>query len=173
MLKDCITDRFSKTKQIEELFIAEQPELELLQEAIVAWMKELHILTCNRDIELWEEEFMLDHNTALTLEQRRARIFAKKCCRRIPKIQFLQDTIKTLLNAKNVIIAEGNCEFEVYVETIGLIDNFTIAEDFFRDVRPAHWGYHFINALRRPTTFDIYQGVVVFTHKRFEMEVTE
>lgn len=171
MLKDCIALKFRKTKQIEELFAAEQPELDLLQEEIRRWIDELHIMTSVKTIEDWEDEYVLDHNTELTLEQRRARIFAKKSSRRIPRIEFLQDTIRTLLNAKSVIILENDCEFEVYVETIGLIDNFKIAEDFFRSARPAHWEYHFINALRREYTANQFLGIATFVHKSFQMEV--
>ena len=57
MLKDDITPLFANTEQIRELFEAEQPELDALEAAISAWIRELHIMTATDTIEQWEKDY--------------------------------------------------------------------------------------------------------------------
>ncbi len=174
MLKDCIAAYFAKTAQMDELFDAEQPELDQAQEEILGWMEELHILTStDKSIELWEDDYYLDHNTDITLQQRRARIFAKKSRRLLPRLETLRQTMATLLNNDKVQIYERDCNFEIYVETPELIDTFSIVEEFFRETRPAHWSYTFINTINREYQLKAYIGVAVFTYKSFTMEMVE
>lgn len=85
MLKDCITPLFADTEQLKELFKVEQPEMEQAEKAVEEWMNEFYIPRISDTIERWEDDYALDHDTGLTLEQRRARIFAKKQQRRVPK----------------------------------------------------------------------------------------
>lgn len=171
MLKDCIPKKFASMKQMKELFDAEQPELDLIQSEMQGWMKELHIMTCENTISEYEDDYCLDHDVSLTLEQRRARVFAKKGQRFIPRKEYLQNVIQTLLGAQSVLIKEKACEFDIYVATAEQIDNFKIAEDFFREIRPAHWGFTFINNLNREYEILSYFGVAMFEHRKYEMEV--
>lgn len=171
MLKDCITGKFSRTKQIEELFGAEQPELNLFQEEIMKWMDELHILTCTENIGRWEKEYGLDNNTALTIEQRRARVFAKKSERSLPKKAEIEQIMQAMLNAKRVAIYEEGCRFEISVETALLAENIEIAKQYFRQVRPAHFGFDFVNDIRREHKLGMYLGIAEIKEKEFTWEV--
>lgn len=166
MLKDCISPFFSKTKQIEELFLAEQPELDRFQSAISEWRRELFVLSCTENtIDLWEREFALEHKTNLTLEQRRARVFAKKALKYIPKRREIEERIRLLLAAEEVRIFEKDCTFEIYVGTYQLLDNFDIAADYFRKIRPAHFAYTFINSIERTSEAKVFAGIIDFKHK--------
>ena len=95
MLRDDITPLFAATEQIRELFEAEQPEIDALELAVTGWIRELHVMTAS-GIERWEDDYHLDHNTDLTLEQRRARVFAKKIQRRIPRRENIEEAIQRL-----------------------------------------------------------------------------
>ena len=77
MLQDDITPLFADTEQIRELFQAEQPEIDAVEAAVGGWIRELHVMTALETIELWEKDYCLDHNTDLTIEQRRARVLPK------------------------------------------------------------------------------------------------
>lgn len=172
MLKDCITKEFAQTEQMAELFGAEQPELDLAQAEVLGWLSELHIMSCEETIGLWEDDFGLDHNSDLTLEQRRIRVFAKKNRRLLPTLDLLERTMEALLGSRKVEITElPGCRFRIRVETPEILDTYGIAEEFFAETRPAHWGYGFINTVPRDCTLRTFFGVAAFTHKRFEMEM--
>lgn len=170
MLRDDITPLFAATEQIRELFEAEQPELDALELAVAGWIRELHVMTAT-EIERWEDDYHLDHNTDLTLEQRRARIFAKKMQRRIPKRANIEEAIQQLLGAVRVSIQEKECMFTVTVESMTLIDNLAIAEDYFRKVRVAHFGFIFINQIPRDYRMDRYFAPALAEHRKISTEV--
>ena len=171
MLEDSIPKKFATTKQIQELFMVEQPELDYIENQMDEWSKELYIMTAEKTISCYEDDYGLDHNTDLTLQQRRARIMAKKLQRRIPLKSNIEEVIKSLLNADRVTIVEQDCAFEVQVETATLVENFDIAKDFFRKIRVAHFDYNFVNQISRSYRATKYCAPTVFTHKKFTMEV--
>lgn len=171
MLKDDIAPYFAKTEQISEIFEAEQPELDILEEDIESWMQELHIMTAVKTIDEWEDDFHLDHNQDLTIEQRRARVFAKKMQRMIPDREGMEAVIKSLLGATRVSITEQDCSFSVTVESVTLLDNLKIAEDYFRKIRVAHFGFEFTNQLIRTYEMVKYFTPVVEEYKEVWMEV--
>ncbi|RKJ01308.1 DUF2313 domain-containing protein [bacterium D16-54] len=171
MLQDNITPLFAKTEQIRELFLVEQPEIDAMEQAVAGWIRELHIMTALNTIELWENDYHLDHNTELTIEQRRVRVFAKKMQRKIPKRESIEDAIRSMLGASQVSIVEGNCTFTVFVESMTLIDNLTIAEEYFRKVRVAHFGFLFINQIPRSYHMKKYFTPALVEHKKIKMEV--
>lgn len=170
MLRDDITPLFAATEQIRELFEAEQPEIDALELAVAGWIRELHVMTAS-GIERWEDDYHLDHNTDLTLEQRRARVFAKKMQRRIPKRENVEEAIQRLLGAVRVSILEKECMFTVTVESMTLIDNLAIAEDYFRKVRVAHFGFTFINQIPRDYRMDKYFAPALVEHRKIRTEV--
>ena len=171
MLRDDITPLFADTEQIKELFQAEQPEIDAVEAAVGGWIRELHVMTALETIDLWENDYCLDHNTDLTVERRRARVFAKKMQRRIPKRENIEDTIRQMLGAIRVSITETGCMFTVMVESMTLIDNLKIAEDYFRRIRVAHFGFTFINQLNRNYQMDKYFTPAVVEHKKIWTEV--
>ena len=46
-----------------------------------------------------------------------------------------------------------------------------IAKKFFKDIRPAHFEYKFINSVPRDETVEMYIGVNEFVHKKMKFEV--
>ena len=172
MLKDCIPDIFYRTDQVKELFDAEQPELDQLTRDMDIWRTESFILTATLDtIQMYEDDYVLDHDDLLTIEQRRARVFAKRNERYRQRIADLELRLKVMLGAQRVIIEENNCSFTVYVETARLAENISIAKKFFKDARPAHFGYVFINEIRRQYVMTEYVGIAAFVEKTFSAEV--
>ncbi len=144
MLKDDVTPIFAETAQIRELFLAEQPELDAVEAAVAGWIRELYIMTADDTIEQWERDYGLDHNTGLALEERRARILAKKMQRRLPKRENMEEAIRQILGAGRVTVTEQNCKFTVRAESTVHLDKMAIAKEYFRQVRAAHFDYQFI-----------------------------
>ena len=171
MLQDNINPLFAKTDQIKELFEAEQPEIDAAEKTVTGWIRELNIMTASHTIEEWEKDYCLDHNADLTLEQRRARVFAKKMQRRIPRRENIEETIRNMLGAIRVSIQESGCMFTVIIESMTLIDNFKIAEDYFRQVRVAHFGFTILNQINRVYQMNRYFTPVLTEHKKIRMEV--
>lgn len=171
MLKECITPLFAQTKQMSELFAAEQAEMKQVEDAMISWLQELLIMTSDNTIVRWEDDYCLNHNTELTIEQRRARILAKRLQKKVPTKEKLQENIRSLLGAEKVEITEASCMFIVRVRTAVLSSNLGIAEDYFRDIRVAHFGYEFINQIDRTYSTTKYFSPVAFEHKLFKMEV--
>lgn len=171
MLKDDITPLFANTEQIRELFEAEQPELDALEAAISAWIRELHIMTATDTMEQWEKDYCLDHNAELTIEQRRARVFSQKMQRKIPKKENMEETIRQMLGALRVSIEEKGCMFTVVVESMTLIDNIKIAEGYFRKARVAHFGFVLVNQMNRSYSMTRYFTPTLTEHKKIRMEV--
>lgn len=171
MLKECIAEEFAKTKQMEELFDAEQPELDLLSSEFSEWSKELYILTATKEIERWEDDYCLPHDTSLTIEQRRMRVFAKKSEKVITKKDYIRDKIRTMLDATQVSIEEKDCCLIISYETAYLVDNLEICKDYLKKIRPAHWGYQLRNEINRSNSSEIYWGISSETIKQYEWEV--
>lgn len=171
MLKDCITPVFAQTRQIKELFTIEQSEVDLMEDAMKSWLSELYIMEASDTIELWEDDYSLSHNTDLTLEQRRARIIAKRMQRKIPTKETIEEALRSLLGAEQVKITEGDCMFKVRIRTAILAGNMEIAEDYFRNIRVAHFGFELINQLNRSYGMTKYFSPVTFVYKTFRMEV--
>ena len=171
MLRDDITPLFADTEQIRELFEAEQPELDALEAAVGRWIQELHVMTAADTIERWEKDYCLDHNSELTWEQRRARVFSKKMQRKIPKKENIEETIRQMLGAMRVFIQEEACMFTVLIESMTLIDNLRIAVDYFRKVRVAHFGFVLVNQINRSYLMKKYFTPAITEHKKIRLEV--
>ena len=171
MLKDCIAPKFADTKQMKELFLIEEKELERIYRRNEKLYEELFISLADENIERYEKEYALKEDALLTLNQKRARILAKKNSRIVPKISNFSTVIKNLVGAEDVIIKEGTNELSVYVKTAELVENMQIAKDFLRDVRPAHLGYDFINNLNRSSFCIINFGIKAFRKKSIKVVV--
>lgn len=171
MLKDCIAPKFAATKQMKELFFVEEKELEKIYRRNEKLYEELFVSLADENIERYEKEYALKEDALLTLNQKRARILAKKNSKIVPKVSNFSTVIKNLLGAEDVIIKEGTNELSVYVKTVELVENMQIAKDFLRDARPAHLGYDFINNLDRSSVCTINFGVKAFRKKNIKVVV--
>lgn len=171
MLKDCIAPKFAATKQMKELFLIEEKELEKIYRRNEKLYEELFVSLADENIERYEKEYALKEDALLTLNQKRARILAKKNSKIVPKISNFSTVIKNLLGAEDVIIKDGTNELSVYVKTVELVENMQIAKDFLRDVRPAHLGYDFINNLNRSSFCIINFGIKAFRKKSIKVVV--
>ena len=171
MLKDCIAPKFAATKQMKELFLIEEKELEKIYRRNEKLYEELFVSLADENIERYEKEYALKEDALLTLNQKRARILVKKNSRIVPKTSNFSTVIKNLLGAEDVIIKERTNELSVYVKTAELVENMQIAKDFLRDVRPAHLGYDFINNLDRSSVCTINFGIKAFRKKNIKVVV--
>lgn len=171
MLKDCIPDIFADCKQIKELFNAEQVELDTVYKAVESFINELYILKCSNTIRRYEDDYALEFDKSLSLEQRRYRIFAKKNQKLKPFIKSLESMLKNILGAREVKITEKDCIFTVRITTAELIENEAIAKEWFRNVRPAHFDFVFVNDVYREKICKSFTAVYAFEHKKFKSEV--
>lgn len=173
MIKDNLPLFVYKIKQMKELIDAEEVEFEYLYSFFEELSNEFNIFSCTDTIERFEKDYAIESNAELSISQRRLKILVKKYQKLLPTIANLEDTIKSLLNADIVKIKEVGCRFDIYVGSASLLENMDIAKKFFKDIRPAHFDYKFINSVPRDEVATIYIGVGEFTHKKMKFEVVE
>lgn len=173
MIKDNLPLFVYKIKQMKELIDAEEVELEHLYSFFEELSNEFNIFSCIDTIERFEKDYAIEPNAELSISQRRLKILVKKYQKLLPTIVNLEDTIKGLLDADVVKIKEVGCRFDIYVGSASLLDNMDIAKKFFKDVRPAHFDYKFINSVPRDYVVTTYIGVGEFVHKKMKFEVIE
>ena len=171
MIKDNLPLFVYKIKQMKELIDAEEVELEHLYSFFEELSNEFNIFSCIDTIERFEKDYAIEPNAELSISQRRLKILVKKYQKLLPTIVNLEDTIKGLLDADVVKIKEVGCRFDIYVGSASLLENMDIAKKFFKDVRPAHFDYKFINSVPRDEVATIYIGVGEFMHKKMKFEV--
>nr|DAW82798.1 MAG TPA: tail protein [Bacteriophage sp.] len=171
MIKDNLPLFVYKIKQMKELIDAEEVELEHLYSFFEELSNEFNIFSCTDTIERFEKDYAIEPNAELSISQRRLKILVKKYQKLLPTIVNLEDTIKGLLDADVVKIKEVGCRFDIYVGSASLLENMDIAKKFFKDVRPAHFDYKFINSVPRDEVATIYIGVGEFMHKKMKFEV--
>lgn len=171
MIKDNLPLFVYKIKQMKELIDAEESELEYLYKFFEEFSREFNIFSCMDTIKRFEKDYAIEPNEELSIAQRRLKILIKKYQKLIPTIANLEDVIKRLLGADIVKIREVGCRLDVYVGSAILLENMDIAKKFFKDVRPAHFDYKFINSVPRDEVATIYIGVGEFMHKKMKFEV--
>ena len=171
MIKDNLPLFVYKIKQMKELIDAEEVELEHLYSFFEELSNEFNIFSCTDTIERFEKDYAIEPNAELSIARRRLKILAKKYQKLLPTIVNLEDTIKGLLDADVVKIKEVGCRFDIYVGSASLLENMDIAKKFFKDVRPAHFDYKFINSVPRDEVATIYIGIGEFMHKKMKFEV--
>lgn len=173
MIKDNLPLFVYKIKQMKELIDAEEVELKHMYSFFEELSNEFNIFSCTDTIERFEKDYAIEPNAELSISQRRLKILVKKYQKLLPTIANIEDTIKSLLNANVVKIKEVGCRFDIYVGSASLLENMDIAKKFFKDIRPAHFEYKFINSVPRDEVATIYIGVGEFTHKKMKIEVAE
>lgn len=171
MIKDNLPLFVYKIKQMKELIDAEEVELKHLYSFFEELSNEFNIFSCTDTIERFEKDYAIEPNAELSISQRRLKILVKKYQKLLPTVVNLEDTIKGLLDADVVKIKEVGCRFDIYVGSASLLENMDIAKKFFKDVRPAHFDYKFINSVPRDEVATLYIGVGEFIHKKMKFEV--
>lgn len=174
MLKNDVPGFVASMKEMNELFEAEQPELDYLKEYITELINQLRVKTATYSLERWEQEFGLSLGTELPLTKRRARILAKLNSNEPATKAMLENLVKQILNAKSVRIKEiyDSYFFEIYVNTSKLIENLEVADEAIYYARPAYLGYKFINELIREAILTLYVGATGGVLKRIRGEVS-
>lgn len=168
MLKDCIPSYFAKTEQIKELFEAEQPELDAAEEEVAGWMKELHIFTAEKTLDLWEDDYKLPHDPSLSVDQRRTRIYAKKMERVVPKKKVVEAALKGILNAVNVSITDKDCVLKFLAEDGDIEENLATAISYLKQIKPSH--FDLAGSVSYNVTSKLYIGIAVKRFKRMTLK---
>nr|DAN30790.1 MAG TPA: tail protein [Caudoviricetes sp.] len=171
MIRDNLPNFIYDIKQMKELIDAEESELEYLYKFFEEFSREFNIFSCIDTIKRFEKDYEIEPNEELPIAQRRLRILIKKYQKLLPTIVNLEDAIKRLVSADVVKIKEVGCRFDIYIGSALLLENMDIAKKFFKDVRPAHFEYKFINSVPRDETVEMYIGVNEFVHKKMKFEV--
>lgn len=161
MLSKDIPPFVAQMREIAELFLAEQPELDKMEADIADLLRQFYIKSATWSLDQWEDEFGIERNTSLTLMQRRARVLAKLNSNPPATVRMLENLVFQILTANAVTIVEhpSQYSFDIYVNSDYLIDTFEIADEAVRLARPAHLSYKFINRLIRNSTSRIYLGI--------------
>lgn len=161
MLKRSVPPFVAEMREMAELFVAEQPELDRMERELTELLKQFYIKSATYALDQWEEEFGIDQDPSLTLMQRRARVLAKLNSNPPATIKMLENLVYQILSANAVTIVEHPAQysFDVYVNSDYLIDTFEIADEAVRLARPAHLSYKFINRLIRKSVSRLYYGI--------------
>lgn len=161
MLKKSVPPFVAEMMEIAQLFIAEQPELDMMEADLAELLRQFYIKTATYSLDMWEDEFGLERNTSLTLMQRRARILAKLNSNPPATVKMLENLVFQTLSANAVTIVEHPAEysFTVYVNSDHLVETFAIADEAVRLARPAHLSYKFVNRLIRKAVSRVYYGI--------------
>lgn len=161
MLNKSVPPFVAQMREMAELFLAEQPELNRMEKELTELLKQFYIKSATYSLDQWEDEFGIERNSSLTLMQRRARVLAKLNSNPPATVKMLENLVFQILSANAVTIVEHPSEyhFDVYVNSDYLIETFEIADEAVRLARPAHLSYKFINRLIRNSTSRIYYGV--------------
>lgn len=161
MLNKSVPPFVAQMREMAELFLAEQPELDRMEKELTELLKQFYIKSATYSLDQWEDEFGIERTSSLTLMQRRARVLAKLNSNPPATVKMLENLVFQILSANAVTIIEHPEEyhFDVYVNSDYLIETFEIADEAVRLARPAHLSYKFINRLIRNSTARIYYGV--------------
>ena len=173
MIRDNLPSFIYDIKQMKELIDAEESELEYLYKFFEEFSREFNIFSCIDTIKRFEKDYEIEPNEELPIAQRRLRILIKKYQKLLPTIVNLEDAIKRLVSADVVKIKEVGCRLDIYIGSASLLENLDMAKKFFKEVRPAHFDYKFINSVPRDYIATTYIGVGEFMHKKMRFEVIE
>lgn len=175
MLLEDISPFAAGMKELKELLQAEQPELDLIENRLEDIIKQFYAKTTTWAIEKWEDDFLMEHDSTLSIEQRRARVLAKINSDSTSTKEMLENLVKQIMDAKRVVITENPADysFTIYVNTAFLVHNFNIANMAVYFARPAHLNFKFVNEIIRKEDTLFRYGVSCYTKKTFFEEVEE
>ena len=160
MLKKSVPPFVSEMREMAELFVAEQPELDRMESDLAQLLSQFYIKTATYSLDRWEEDFGLAADPELTLQQRRARVLAKLNSRPPATVRRLENLVRQTMGEENVWIEEHpeDYSFTVYIQEDQLSDLLGIADQAMHDTRPAHLNYHFVERLIRNAQLQRYAG---------------
>lgn len=160
MLKKSVPPFVAQMREMAELFVAEQPELDRMESDLAQLLSQFYIKTATYSLDRWEEDFGLAADPELTLQQRRARVLAKLNSRPPATVRRLENLVRQTMGEENVWIEEHpeDYSFTIYVQEEKLSDLLGIADRAMHDTRPAHLNYHFIERLIRDAQLQTYAG---------------
>ncbi len=160
MLKKSVPPFVAQMREMAELFVAEQPELDRMESDLSRLLSQFYIKTADYSLDRWEEDFGLAADPELTLQQRRARVLAKLNSRPPATVRRLENLVRQTMGEENVWIEEHpeDYSFTVYVQEEKLSDLLGIADQAMHNTRPAHLNYHFIERLIRNAQLQTYAG---------------
>lgn len=158
MLEKSVPPFVARMREMAELFGAEQPELDRLDEILTEILAQFYIKTATYSLNQWEQDFGLIEDRELTQEQRRARVLAKLNMRMPATVKMLENLVRQTMGEENVRIEEHPAEyaFTVYVQEDKMSDLLGIARKAVHDARPAHLNYKFVERLIRNARLDLY-----------------
>lgn len=162
MLKKSVPPFVAQMREMAELFIAEQPELDRLENHLSELLAQFYIKTATYSLDMWEDEFGLSHDPELSQQQRRARVLAKLNTRTPATVRMLENLVRQTMGEEIVWIEEHPeaYMFIVYVQEEQLSGLLGIAEEAVHDARPAHLNYKFIERLIRTAVLEAYAGAL-------------
>lgn len=160
MLKKSVPPFVAQMREMAELFVAEQPELDRMESDLSRLLSQFYIKTADYSLDRWEEDFGLAADPELTLHQRRARVLAKLNSRPPATVRRLENLVRQTMGEENVWIEEHpeDYSFTVYIQEDQLSDLLGIADQAMRETRPAHLNYHFVERLIRDAQLQTYAG---------------
>lgn len=160
MLKKSVPPFVAQMREMAELFVAEQPELDRMENDLSQLLSQFYIKTATYSLDRWEEDFGLTADPELTLQQRRARVLAKLNSRPPATVRRLENLVRQTMGEDNVWIEEHpeDYSFTIYVQEEKLSDLLGIADQAMHDTRPAHLNYHFVERLIRDAQLQTYAG---------------
>lgn len=148
-LPKCVTDVIG----IKDVLLAIDPEIQLLRDDISQLVKELYVKTTDKFIERWEKDFSLHYDSALTLQQRRARILNKLARKKTLNWKNLRLLIQNNLENPQIYIVNdsGNYHFRIIIQD----PNYEQMEQAVRTAKPAYLTFDIVvtQYFRRCGTF--------------------
>lgn len=173
MLKKSVPPFVAQMREMAELFFAEQPELDRMENNLSELLSQFYIKTATYSLDMWEDEFGLPHDPELSLQQRRARVLAKLNTRPPATVSMLENLVKQTMGEDIVWIEEHpeDYMFTVYVQEEKLSELLGIAKSAVHAARPAHLNYKFIERLIRKAGVEIYSAAYGQSIKITEEEV--
>ena len=106
MLKKSVPPFVAQMREMAELFVAEQPELDRMESDLSRLLSQFYIKTADYSLDRWEEDFGLAADPELTLQQRRARVLAKLNSRPPATVRRLENLVRQTMGEENVWIEE-------------------------------------------------------------------
>lgn len=139
-----------------------------------ALMSETTPATATLLLDYWEDQYALQRDSRLTVEQRRSRIIQKRNSRGPCNPAFLASAVSTALGGVQVDIIENVAKNTFAVVLGSPVDDFSPAAEVLERMKPAHLIYEVRVATQTgASTLNINVGIAMTQSERIEVEVTQ
>lgn len=139
---------------LRDVFLAIDPEIQLIREDITQLQKELYVKTTEYFIERWETDFSLSYDPSLSLPERRQRILNKLARKKPLTFSNLELLVKNNIDNPQVYISNdsGNYHFTIIIQT----DDYEQMKEAVQKAKPAHLTFDIVvtQYFRRCGTFN-------------------